>query len=483
VAEKKTHLRILVWLRRALRVQDNTPLWNAVHDAEELIPAVCLQDSAAYRDDTPRRRFISQSLYDLDRKLTEAGSALIVLAGVPSQAIPAAAQRFGVEAVYAATVYDPVGCAHDTRIRSSLSKQGVRWATFKDIVVCERNEVMTRAGLPFKVFTPFKNAWLERLAQAPGVLPRVRTIRTPRVSSAARLSDMCPLLPPAPEPGGEKAALKRLRDFIAGSVATYRDRRDFLGVDGTSRLSAHLSHGTISIRQVLWAAVEAKESADAKGRQNTDTFISELIWREFYYHILGNFPRVIKGPFREDFDALVWSENKKHFAAWCEGRTGYPVVDAAMRQLASEGWMHNRARMIVASFLTKDLHLSWQWGERYFFEQLMDADIASNNGGWQWTAGTGTDASPWFRIFNPVMQGERFDPDGAYVRRYVPELQRLPSESIHKPWMMSRADQEQYGVVVDKTYPAPIIDHAAEREVTLALYKHPGRTHQRLRHA
>ena len=220
---------------------------------------------------------------------------------------------------------------------------------------------------------------------------------------------------------------------------------------------------------------EARAEASARARKGFDTFINELVWREFYYQILTHFPHVMTAPFRPEFAGIPWSTDEKSFQRWMDGTTGYPIVDAAMRQLRDEGWMHNRARMIVASFLTKDLHINWQWGERYFFSVLTDADHASNNGGWQWTAGTGTDASPWFRIFNPVLQGKKFDPAGAYVRRYVPELARFPEAAVHDPWNANRQEQEAAGCVIGRDYPSPMVDHAEARVRTMAIYRIPGR--------
>jgi len=239
-------------------------------------------------------------------------------------------------------------------------------------------------------------------------------------------------------------------------------------------LSPHIANGSLSIRTVYWAVREAMPGADRRGREAAEVFTSELIWREFYYSILAHFPHVTAGPFREEFADVRWARSESRLRAWKEGLTGYPIVDAAMRQLNREGWMHNRARMIVASFLTKDLHINWQQGERYFQETLADADIASNNGGWQWSAGTGTDASPWFRIFNPVLQGEKFDPDGAYVRHYVGELAHVPARAVHKPWILSPEEQASCGCVLGTHYPRPIVDHAEARVVTMHLYGKAG---------
>jgi deoxyribodipyrimidine photo-lyase len=258
---------------------------------------------------------------------------------------------------------------------------------------------------------------------------------------------------------------------VRKKLASYAERRDLLAKDATSRLSAHLANGTISIREVYHAAREVRSRGNAVARTSADTFITELIWREFFYQILAHHPFVLRRSFRDGIPADSWSGTRRHLRAWCEGRTGYPIVDAGMRQLNSEGWMHNRARMIVASFLVKDLHIDWRKGERYFLDRLIDADLASNNGGWQWVAGTGTDASPWFRIFNPVTQSRRFDPSGAYIRRYVPELASVPAPLVHSPWLMSRDDQVRTHCRIGKDYPLPIVDHNVERAVALAMFR------------
>jgi deoxyribodipyrimidine photo-lyase len=258
--------------------------------------------------------------------------------------------------------------------------------------------------------------------------------------------------------------------FLRSGLASYGTRRDLLDADGTSRLSPHLAVGTLSIRTLYHAVVDAAGSMDADGQANAATFVSELIWREFYSTILFNYPHVVRGAFRPQFDRLAWSRRRTWLDAWCAGHTGYPVVDAAMRQLNVEGWMHNRARMIVASFLVKDLLVDWRWGERWFMQHLLDGDPASNNGGWQWTAGTGTDAAPYFRIFNPVTQGQKFDPDGRFVRRWLPELAGVPDAMIHEPWRLTPMEQRQAGCLIGRDYPGPIIDHAFARERTLAAY-------------
>jgi len=467
----RKHGRIIVWMRRALRVQDNAPLWNAMQDGREVIPLVCLSDDPAYLAETPRRVFFRNALRALDHELRERSSKLTVRVGTAAREIPAAAYEYGADAVYAARVYDPAALHRDTTLSTSLMKIGVEWETFQDSLLFERTDIVSGTGMPYRVYTPYLRSWRDRWDDAPRPIPRVRTVASPDIRGSE--PGAFRWFAAADASGGERAAQRRLTTFLKNSIHAYRGNRDLPGVDGTSRLSADLAHGTLSIRTLYWAAREAREEADRKGRESIESFINELVWREFYYQIFSNFPFAADGAFREEFRTINWRENRGHFDAWCAGRTGYPIVDAAMRQLHREGWMHNRARMIVASFLTKDLHISWQRGERYFLEHLVDADIASNNGGWQWTAGTGTDASPYFRIFNPVLQGKKFDPEGTYIRRYVPELARVPQRMIHEPWRLDLDGQRSAGCLIGKQYPAPMVDHTAEREVALRLYRSP----------
>jgi deoxyribodipyrimidine photo-lyase len=470
--------RVLVWMRRALRADDNAPLWHAAQDAAEVIPVVSLQPDVAGDGANLRRRFLKSAMMDLDARLCAMGSGLLVAEGHADESIPAAALRAGAEAVYAAAVYDPHGIERDRTIAKRLREAGCAFETFQDSVLFEKDTVLTAAGTPYRVFTPYKRAWLSAAENAPRPFPPLR--RLPPLPDSLPLPALrtFPGFEETGEGGGATAARARLVGFMKEGIGRYHETRDLPAVEGTSRLSADLANGTISIRTVYAAARKRLDNTGKGERGGADTFISELIWREFYYAIMAHFPRVVQGAFREEFDRIAWSKNRGHFTAWCEGRTGYPIVDAAMRQLNAEGWMHNRARMIVASFLTKDLHISWQRGERYFLGRLIDADIASNNGGWQWTAGTGTDASPYFRIFNPATQGIRFDPEGGYIRRYVPELASLPPRYIHAPWTMSAAEQVSRGIRIGREYPAPLVDHAAERDVTLALYRAPSAPHR-----
>lgn len=469
MSAQPTYTRIIVWLRRAMRTDDNPALWQAVQDASSVVPFLCLSDDPSYREVTHRRRFIRGVIGGLDASLRKAGTALHVRSGDPETELVAAVRAYGADAVYAVALSDPYSLARDERIDRALRSVQVPFVRFPDRVLRGPYDVLTGARTPFRVYTPYRNAWM---AGADEIAP---TLAAPRRIAPVALAEgsvhVNRLGWQEAAVNDPTAALVRLKAFMTGGAHAYAERRDLPSIDGTSRLSPFLAVGAVSIRRVYHAAREARDGSTSGGRKGIDTFINELVWREFYYQILSHFPHAAAGPFRPEFDAIPWHREKKGFERWKEGTTGYPIVDAAMRQLRDEGWMHNRARMIVASFLTKDLHLNWQWGERYFFAMLTDADHASNNGGWQWAAGTGTDASPWFRIFNPVLQGKKFDPDGAYVRRYVPELARMPVAVIHEPWRADRQEQEAAGCIVGRDYPSPIVDHAEARVKTLALYR------------
>jgi deoxyribodipyrimidine photo-lyase len=468
-------------MRRALRVQDNTPLSAAVQDANEVIPILCLREDPRYLEDTVRRRFLRGLIRDCDENLQKVGSKLFLRVGNPEVEIPAAVRAHGADAVYAVRVYDAAGVENESRITSALKEIGANYATFKDSVLFEGDEVLTTTGAPYRVFTPYKRAWLARVDEMPRPLPTLRAIVSPSYAPGDTTLERLLAFKGVGAGQGETQALKRLTAFLANDLRKYRLRRDFPGTDGTSRLSPYLANGAISIRRVCWMVQEARSEAGPSGRASGNLYVSELIWREFYYQIVQHFPFVLERAFRHELNNIAWSNDRRRFSAWCEGRTGYPIVDAAMRQLNAEGWMHNRARMIVASFLTKDLHISWQWGEKYFFEKLIDADLASNNGGWQWTAGTGTDASPWFRIFNPILQGQKFDPEGTYIRTYLPELTQIPQRVVHTPWLLAKKEQRTCGCVLGKDYPLPMVNHSEERTIALALYKNPGSSYRHLR--
>lgn len=461
--------RVIHWFRRDLRISDNTALSEAVRQAKEIIPVFVLEDALRTGPDvgSARLAFLLQSLDALRRNLEALGYPLVLRRGRSIEVIPALAKELHVEAVFANRRYEPYALRRDEKIFNALNERGIGFEVFKDAVAWEEREILTQAGNPFTVFTPYAKAWKARKTPAPR--PRLGQARG---TAASIRSDPLPqdpgefghaLIQSLP-PAGEHAALETLKKFLAGPVRQYAERRNLPAVDGTSGLSHHLRCGTIGVRQIYSRLKEVCEAGDAGTQRHCDVWLSELIWREFYLQILANFPHVSQGAFRPEYDRLEWSDHPDQWEAWRAGRTGYPMVDAAMRCLEATGTMHNRLRMITAMFLTKDLLLDWRKGERHFMQRLVDGDMAANNGGWQWSAGTGTDAAPYFRIFNPVSQGQKFDPDGEYVRRWIPELAHLGADLIHAPW---ENPLEGYA----RKYVPRIVRHEEQRVKCLAMFK------------
>jgi len=464
----------LVWFRRNLRLDDNVPLDAALRAHESVVPVFVLDDHYLTEDfSPPRLAFLSGTLRELASALEAKGSRLLVRKGPSGEALAALARETGAEAVYGHHDHEPHGRELAREAEAALAPQGTRLRLLPDLHLVPPGSLRTEAGRPFTVFTPFARRWREADKEAPRPgPPRVPTpdaVLRPSFASvpldrprAFRVAG-----PPASPAAGEAEGRVRWAAFRERALRRYADDRDLPGTEGTSRLSPHLRFGTLGVRRLLSEAREAWKAADAAGRRSIDVFVSELAWREFYASILAEFPRVLSESFRGEFGRFPWVTGEAaeaRFAAWRDGRTGYPIVDAGMRQLAHEGWMHNRVRMIVASFLTKHLLVDWRRGERLFRERLADGDPASNNGGWQWSAGCGTDAQPFFRIFNPVLQGERFDPDGTYVRRWVPELaaRAKAGRDLHAPWRAPRPPAD---------YPAPIVDHATARGAALDAFR------------
>ena len=474
----------LVWLRRDLRAHDNAALYLALKHCQQVHVAFVFDTAileALPRADR-RVEFIRESLVELDQRLAELGGegrGLIVCHGLAENEIPRLARQLGALAVFASHDDEPQAQLRDARVRGHLADLGIALHTCKDHVVFERQEVMTQSGTAFSVFTPYKNAWLrkvndfylqaypvERYAQQ--LAPRPEALRQP----VPRLSDLdfeATNLKALHMPTGESGGQALLADFLH-RIDEYGHRRDFPAVKGPSYLSVHLRFGTVSVRQLAREAHARMQS----GSEGAAVWLSELIWRDFYVQVLANFPHVGAGEsFKREYDTIHWDHGPhghKLFEAWCEGRTGYPLVDAAMRQLNQTGYMHNRLRMVVASFLCKDLGLDWRWGEKYFATHLNDFDLSANNGGWQWASSSGCDAQPYFRIFNPVSQSEKFDADGKFIRRYVPELSGLSAKAIHAPWLAGALELQAAHVELGKTYPRPIVDHAEAREKTLERY-------------
>lgn len=470
-------MRILHWFRKDLRLDDNTALSEAAHDGD-VVPFYTSEPALLSRPDmaAARVRFALDSIGALDGEIRARGSALALAHGEATTTVITAARAANADAVYWNDEYEPSLRERDDAVERALRAAGVRVKRFHDRLIVAPGAVATQAGTPFSVYTPFRKSCEAQPLSAPH--PAVtrfaaHTLPTPALATLERLGFEAPAT--SRWPGGASAADARLKSFVrakAGvtALSRYSSGRDIPSLIATSALSADLKFGTIGIRRVV-AAVQAAAVSDPTLRECAGKYISELRWRDFYSHVLWHWPHVERGAFRPMYDGIAWRDGEAHFAAWCEGRTGYPIVDAGMRELRSTGFMHNRVRMIVASFLTKDLMISWQRGERHFMRHLIDGDLAANNGGWQWAAGTGTDAAPYFRIFNPTSQSVRFDPDGAYVKRWVPELAALPPKLLHAPAAAPPLLLAAAGVILGETYPRPIVDHATQRVACLDMYK------------
>ena len=461
------------WLRRDLRLSNNLALKAALDAGGQVIPVFILDSKllASPYVGEARLAFLLASLHSLDRELSRRGSYLVIRKGDPLIELERLVAETGSTSIFAETDYSPYARRRDEVIDRHLP---VNWQT--GLVFHPPGTVLKADGEPYIVFTPFRKTWmaleepgLQAIFYAPAQIP------TPEGIESEPIPDHPSLPAGALFPPGEMEAQRRLAAFtdfippLQAPVHRYSRDRDRPDLEGTSRLSPYLRFGVLSIHQVVAAAYRAIHLApDAEASQSAQTWLNELIWREFYFHILYHFPRVRRENFR--LKRVDWVNDEGHYEAWKHGKTGYPAVDAAMRQLAQTGWMHNRSRMIVASFLCKDLLVDWRWGERWFMQSLFDGDPAANNGGWQWTAGTGTDAAPYFRIFNPVTQSKRYDPSGTFIRRWLPELANIPDSYIHEPWKTPGEVQRKSGCMIGKDYPFPIIEHAWARERALQIY-------------
>jgi len=483
----------LVWFRRDLRVDDHAAFHFALKAARRVWCAFVFDREIL--DALPRadRRveFIQQCVVALDAELAALGRQhdtygvrLLVRHGKGADEIVALANELHVQAVYANHDDDPYALARDATVRGALAERGIALHTSKDHVVFERSEILTGSGKPYSVFTPYKNAWLKQvddfylkaypverhaacLAPAPGPVDPADA-----VPSLQRLGFVKTNLE-ALHVRGDSATARTLLDDFMHRIDDYGSARDYPAVKGPSYLGVHLRFGTVSIRRLAAAATERLGQAVRGGSRGAEVWLSELIWRDFYQQILHHLPHVVTSSCKPEYDKLRF-EHGRHadalFLAWAEGRTGYPLVDAAMAQIRQTGYMHNRLRMVAASFLVKDLGVDWRRGEAWFAEHLIDYELGSNNGGWQWAASTGCDAQPWFRIFNPLAQSRRFDPEGKFIRRYLPQLARLGDDLIHAPWLVGPIELEAAGVSLGRDYPRPLVDHAEARTTTLARY-------------
>jgi deoxyribodipyrimidine photo-lyase len=477
----------LMWFRRDLRADDNAALYQALKSCRQ-VWCVFVFDRAIL-DALPREdrrvEFIRESLVDLDAQLrrlapdeTARHAGLICLHEAAVNALPALARELAADAIFTNHDDEPQALARDAGVQAMLEVSGAAFHTFKDHVIFERSEVLTLAGKPYSVFTPYKNAWLKKVdafylkpypveayaaalaARPPGHRNPVPTLE----SLGFRKTNLSTLKIPVGSEGGEAL----FADFLE-RMHDYAETRNFPAVKGPSYLGVHLRFGTVSVRKLAANALQSHQ----KGSQGATVWLGELIWRDFYAQILSNFPHVATEAFKPDYDRIAWEEGSAAdslFAAWCEGRTGYPLVDAAMAQINQTGYMHNRLRMVVASFLTKDLGLDWRRGERYFAEKLNDFDLSSNNGGWQWASSSGCDAQPYFRIFNPVSQSEKFDAEGKFIRRYIPVLEKLATRALHAPWLAKPIELASANVRLGENYPEPIVQHDEARALTLQRY-------------
>jgi deoxyribodipyrimidine photo-lyase len=457
----------LHWFRNDLRLRDNPALCDAAGADDGLACLVVLDDRLLPDEGaaSPRTRYWLACLAALAERLSERDVPLLVERGDPVRIVPEVAARHGIGLVTWNADYAPYAGERDDAVERALERADVRVRIRKGRVVFEAAEVRTKAGGAYSVYTPYARRWRERLQAAdPDVLraPRMQGITGVEGDAVPTADDLGLGDDPVELPAAtEDAAGARLDRFVQGRMQDYAQDRDRPDRDGTSRLSPALRFGLLSPMQCVARALDASQD-DPRRDEGASKWIGELVWRDFYAGILHENPRALRHAFDPTFRDLEWNDDPDGFEAWRAGRTGYPIVDAGMRQLGETGWMHNRVRMIVASFLVKDLLIDWRAGERHFFDALVDGDPASNNGGWQWAASTGTDAAPYFRIFNPTSQGERYDPDGDYVRRWVPELAGLTGASVHRPWETPLAAAG---------YPTPIVDHAERRKVALARYE------------
>lgn len=464
----------LVWFRRDLRDYDHAALYHALKNSAQVF-CIFVFDTEILdllQDKTDRRvAFIWESIKELKSALQSHGGDLIVIHGKAREVIPQQAKVLGVNAVFSNRDYEPSATARDSEVAQALAKVDIEFHQFKDQVIFEKDEVLTQQGKPYGVFTPYKNAHLKKLndfyLKPYPTDSYFKNLAPHQAREMPKLEDLDfqrSNLSQMKLPTGMQGAKSLFDDFVS-RIKQYKEARDYPAVKGPSYLSVHLRFGTISIRQLARTAWQM-------GGVGAETWLSELIWRDFYFQILYHNPKIANGEaYKTEFNHLPFPNDKRLFEAWRKGETGYPLVDAAMRQLNQTGYMHNRLRMVVASFLVKDLLIDWRWGERYFAEKLIDFDLSANNGGWQWAASTGCDAQPWFRIFNPITQSEKFDPAGKFIRKYIPELAACSDKEIHAPWLIPSLRQAMLGIEIGKNYALPVVDHALQREKALSLYK------------
>jgi deoxyribodipyrimidine photo-lyase len=468
---------ILFWHRRDLRITDNVGLAAARQQSPKIVGVFCLDENLLARDDVAPARvtYMIGCLQQLQQSYQQAGSQLLIIKGKPTQAIPKLAETLQAKAVFWNLDVEPYAQDRDKKVKEVLTEKGIEVTNHWDQLLHAPGEILTKSSeQPYTVYTPFWKNWIEQKKRAASAkLENLENLTETELHQAQQIGVI--ELPTAKDLGyawdnrlilapGETAAKERLAEFCSRAINEYDEQRNYPAVDGTSQLSAALKFGAIGIRTVWEASVEAYENCRSdETRDNIRSWQQELAWREFYQHCMYFFPELEQGAYRKEFKDFPWENNEDYFQAWCEGKTGYPIVDAAMRQLNEIGWMHNRCRMIVASFLTKDLIINWQWGEKYFMQKLFDGDLSANNGGWQWSASSGMDPKP-LRIFNPASQTQKYDPEGEYIRQWLPELSSVDNEYL-VTGKISKSERERCD------YPQPIVDHKIQQRKFKELYQ------------
>jgi deoxyribodipyrimidine photo-lyase len=459
----------LWWVRRDIRLYDNAALDAACLNSDHLIPIFILEPELMEKAAPKRRAFLLNALKDLDHQLKLLRSRLIIQTGPAMKVFKAINDQFSAISIFAHEDFSPFAHQRDEEVAAIFDLQ-----LFPGVVLRHPTAVLKSDGDPYVVFTPYKNTWYEEPLPTPADCLSAPE-KLPPLPDEISSENLPSIAPPDYFQPTNIAARERLDDFTSGAIQHYDSRRDRMDLDGTSRLSPYLRFGLISPKDAFaQAQITYIQANQDEKRSEIRTWMDELVWREFYTAILYHFPYVLEGPFREKYKTVPWRDAPEDLEAWQQGQTGYPAVDACMRQLLETGWMHNRGRMIVASFLTKDLLINWQEGENWFMANLVDGDPAANNGGWQWSAGTGTDAAPYFRIFNPITQGEKHDPDGEFIAQWVPELRDLPVKYRHEPWKIDASDAKKLNFKLGRDYPHPIVDHSFARQRTLNAYKSAG---------
>lgn len=467
----------IVWFRQDLRLQDNPALAAAIRRGKPVLPVFIWapMEEGVWAAGAASRWWLHHALADLDGQLRDRGSRLLIeqsSEGGSLESLLFLAQRSGADHVYWNRRYEPAAVHRDVEVASAIAREGIRVEQFNSAMLLEPPDVQNKSGRPFRVFTPMWNHYQTRSIPSPIVVD-LDTLRCPGTWPRNTSLDRKSLLPSVRWDGGlatrfgkpnRAELLASLDEFLPGGATNYPSTRDYPAMDGTTALSPALHWGQVGPREV-WHRLDRDDPAVVSG------LMRQLVWREFSHHLLAHFPETTDQPMREEFHQFPWNEDPVLLRCWQRGETGYPIVDAGMRQLSQTGWMHNRVRMIVGSFLVKHLLGHWLEGARWFWDRLVDADLANNTFGWQWIAGCGADAAPYFRVFNPILQGERYDSDGVYVKRYLPELEHVPAKYVHRPWVLSGSELSACGITLGKTYPRPIVDHVVGRERALKAYQ------------